>query len=237
MENAPLSESDFIAAATRIFDNFADPVIISSPDSRILYVNPAQVKHHGLRTPSDMTGRYYDEVHSALYENEQSVNSWKKQDQKIAANPLRDLKMLEVHPGEADRPYTVRKTALFNQNEEVMGVLLHFRYLEIFRPNDFIKGKLPGSLLLNCPDDFFTERECEIIFLRLQGMSSTAIAKILRRSPSTIENAIQHMYESAGVNNATDFAEFCENRGLHCYLPHRFLDQKHFSFECGSFEL
>ncbi len=224
---------------TRTFDQLSDPVAIVSPDSRYLYMNMASVKLCRLKSPAEATGKYYPEVKVPLFENEQAVAQWQQQDRRIAANPLNELMMLEVHRGATDSPFILKKISLYNEDNQFVGIVHHMKYLDIFRPNDFIMGKLPGSLLLNRPDDFFTEKECEIIFLKLQRMTSKAIAEILNRSPGTIDNMVQELYSKAGVNNITDFAEFCEKRDLHLYLPHRFIDPQRFSFDngCGSIEL
>ncbi len=232
------TDKQIIETLSCVFDDFSDPICITSADSnsKVLYANMALAKLARVKTPDDLNEKYYEEIHSPLCENEKTVSDWREQDKQIAANPLKELMMLEVHPESADNPYTVRKTAFYSKEKKFIGVLLHIKYLELFRPNDFIKGKLPGSLLLHKPDDFFTEKECEIIFLKLQGMTSRAIARTLYRFPRTIENIIQELYDKTGVNNAVDFAEFCEKRNLHRYLPHCFISPKRLSFS-GSFQV
>ncbi len=224
---------------TRFFDRCSDPVVISSTDSRILYTNMIAAKLARVRSPKDLIEKYYKEVNSPLFENEFVTEKWQHQDQRIANKQVEELKMLEIHPRATACPYIIKKMPLYNENKEISGVVNYMKYLEIFRPNDFIMGRLPGSLLLNRPDDFFTERECEIIFLKLQRMTNKTIARILNRAPRTIDNMMQRMYQKAEVNNATDFEEFCEKRELHLYLPARFIDAQHFKFGygCGSTEL
>mgnify|MGYP000312416244 CR=1 FL=1 len=203
---------------------------------RILYANMALAKLASLKTTDEMAERYYEEVKSPLYQKEQTIKYWKDQDQYMLDNPHNTLSMLEIHPDGASCPYVNKKVPIYNENNEYIGTINHVKFLEIYRPNDFIKGKLPGSLLLNRPDDFFTEKECEVIFLKLQGMTSKVIAETINRSRRTVEDMVQNLYEKAGVNSATDFAEFCEKRNLHRYLPQRFINPKRFSFE-GSIQI
>lgn len=212
------------------FDLMAEPLVIVNKSSRIIYANLPVARLAGFRTADSLNGRHYQEVQSTLFEDETITDQWKNQDQEIVRNPQKELKMLEIHPKAVMSPYTVHKFPLQNSNRECMGVIHHIKYFEIFRPNDFITGKRPGSLLLNKPDNTFTEKECEIIFLRLQGMTTRRIGDILCLSHRTVENNIQRMYNKAGVNHFEEFFEFCEMRNLHRYLPRRFLEQKRINF-------
>ncbi len=229
--------SGFPEMMTTVFDLFSDPIVIASLDSRIVYANMSHAKLSSLKKSEELIGRYYEEVQCPLYQNEQAVQQWKNQDKHMINNPLKELRMLEIHPEGASYPFINRKLPLYNENKELVGILNHVKFLEIYSPNDFIKGKLPGSLLLNRPDDFFTEKECEVIFLKLQGMTSKAIASIIHRSPRTVENMIQRLYEKSGVCHATDFVEFCEKRNLHRYLPLRFIEPMRFSYDSDYTEI
>ncbi|MBT9429714.1 MULTISPECIES: helix-turn-helix transcriptional regulator [Symbiopectobacterium] len=103
--------------------------------------------------------------------------------------------------------------------------------MKSFVPNRYIHGRFTDSLLLNKPDDFFTERECEIIFLKLQGRTCKSIGDMLFLSPRTIESYLQRLYAKVGAYHFDDFAEFCHNKNFHRYLPNRFL-----SCKCEVFE-
>jgi DNA-binding CsgD family transcriptional regulator len=216
---------------TQTFDQFKDPIAIVDKHSRILHANLSIAKLCGFRTADGLIDRHYDEVHSTLFEDEDVINQWKEQDKAIINNPLKELKMLEVHPGSVDAPYIVRKMPLYSETRECVGTIHHIKYLEIFSPNDFIRGKLPGSLLLNRPDDTFTERECEVAFFKLQGMTSKEIGNILCLSPRTIECRLSAMYIKAGASHIDEFRHFCETRNLHRYLPQRLLSRKLIGFK------
>jgi DNA-binding CsgD family transcriptional regulator len=215
---------------TRSLDMLPDAYSIQTPEGLILYANPALVKLCGLKSSQHIAERLDHEIPSRLYENEDVLNSWREQDKKIVEK-RKPLSMLEIHPEAVDSPYIVRKVPFYNNDNECVGVFCSGKFLEIFSPNDFVRGKLPGSLLLNKPDDTFTERECEIIFFRLQGMSSKEIGSILCLSPRTIECRLSGMYMKAGVNHLDDFRHFCETRNLHRYLPKRLLSRKIVGFE------
>ncbi|EFL92576.1 PAS and GerE domain-containing putative transcriptional regulator [Candidatus Regiella insecticola LSR1] len=212
---------------TRSLDLLPDPYAVRGYDSRHLYANLAVAKLVGLRKVGDIIDRLDYEIPSLLYEDEDSLKAWRLQDQRISET-RKPLAMLEVHPDAVNSPYIIRKVPLYNSNNEIIGVFCSMKYLEVFSPNDFVRGKLPGSLLLNRPDKSFSEREYEIIFLKLQGMTSKSIGNILCLSPRTIEHALERLYNKAGVNHIEDFISFCEQHDFHRYLPHKFLQIRTF---------
>ncbi|MCU5772401.1 helix-turn-helix transcriptional regulator [Erwiniaceae bacterium BAC15a-03b] len=219
---------------SRSLDLLPEPYCIRAPDTRVVYANLAMLKLAGLKSNREIVGRLDYEVPSVLFENENTLKAWRDQDSNIIET-RKHLAMLEIHPNAVDCPYICRKVPFYNNNNECVGAFLSVKYLEVFTPNDFVRGRLPGSLLLNKPDDFFTEKECEIIFFRLQGMSSKDIGNLLYLSPRTIENRLANMYHKAGVNHLDDFREFCETRNLHRYLPQRLVSNKRIGFS-GDFD-
>lgn len=231
MKNESNSGSDIIIPEmlTRSLDLLPDPYAIRTPDGEFLYANLAIAKLAGLRSAHAMMDRIDYEIPSRLFEDENTLEAWRSQDRNIIAS-RKPLAMLEIHPDAVDSPYICRKVPFYNSENQCIGSFCTIKYLEVFSPNDFVKGKLPGSLLLNRPDDFFTERECEIIFFRLQGMTSKDIAPILFLSARTVENRLATMYSKAGVNHLDDFREFCEKRNLHRYLPQRLISHKRIGF-------
>lgn len=230
MTIASLDTIGFPRMLTNVLDQFPDPYFIKDLNSRILYANLAIAKLAGVRSPNDLLYKTESEVQSRLSENEEVVREWHYQDQQVAASK-KGLTMLEVHPDAVDFPYIVRKYPFYDENNACIGVLTYCRNLETFTPNDFINGRSPGSLLLNKPDDLFTERECEIIFLKLQGQTCKSIGNILFLSPRTIESTLLRLYTKVGVNHFDDFADICQARNYHRYLPKRFLDYKRIMFE------
>ena len=219
---------------TRSLDMLPDPYCIQTHEGRILYANLGLARLCGLKSAHYMIDRMDHEIPARVYENTDTLNAWHAQDKRIVET-RKPLNMLEIHPGAIDSPFMVRKIPFYNNANQCIGVLCSVKYLEMFTPNDFIKGKLPGSLLLNKPDDLFTEKECEIIFFKLQGMSSKEIGKLLFISPRTVENRLANMYIKAGVSHFDDFRHFCESLNFHRYLPRRLLTHKRIGFD-GDYE-
>jgi DNA-binding CsgD family transcriptional regulator len=212
------------------FNQLPTPFWIRDKDTRYVYANMAMAKLVGLKSPDSIIGRLDDEIQAALFQNDVAAKTWQQQVRHVVSTQAK-ISLLEVHPGSVDYPYITRKFPFYNENNECVGMAVYAKYLEVFTPNDLIKGKLPGSLLLSKPDDFFTEKECEIIFFKIQGMSSKDIANILCLSPRTIENRLANMYIKSGVNHFDDFREFCEKRNLHRYLPQKLLSNKRIGFD------
>lgn len=215
---------------SRMLDLLPEPYCIRTPDSPIIYANLAFAKLASLRSVSDIIDRFDYEIPSCLFENADLCEEWRIQDRKILSDRKSQV-MLEVHPNAIDYPYICRKIPFYNNDHQCIGAVHSIKYLEIFTPNDFIRGKFPGSLLLNRPNDFFTEKECEIIFFRLQGMSTKEISKIINLSKRTIENRLSAMYLKAGVNHLDDFSEFCEKINLHRYIPKRIISYSKIGFD------
>ncbi|MCW2488884.1 transcriptional regulator, partial [Candidatus Symbiopectobacterium sp. NZEC127] len=104
------------------------------------------------------------------------------------------------------------------------GIVVYCKNIEGFAFNELFASHLSGSFLLTKPDDFFDEKESEIIFLKLQGQMSKSIARRLVSSPLDVENMLQELYYKAGVKHFDDFSEFCNKRNYHRYLPRRFIE-------------
>jgi len=215
---------------TRTFDQLPTPFFIRGKDTRFVYANMAAAKLVGLKSPDSIIGRLDDEIPAALFDNDISAKHWQEQVKHVISTQKK-ISLLEVHPGAVDSPYMSKKVPFYNEKNECVGMVGVIKDLELFSSNDFIRGRLPGSLLLEKPDDFFTEKQCEIIFLKIQGMTSKTMGAMLCRSPRTIENALQNIYSKAGVSHIDDFIEFCQKRSLDRYLPKRFLDPQKFSFK------
>lgn len=138
---------------------------------------------------------------------------------------------LEIPPNALNRPFIYRKMPFYNDNMECEGMYGYAEDLNVYSLNDYIKGQMPGSLLLNKPDDFFTERECEIMFYRLPGLKAKDAATRLNVSLTTFNNYIQKLYQKAGVINIDELKEICTNLNYHRYLPNRFLTKESIKFD------
>ncbi len=223
-----MNNSNFVLPDLLIktLDQLPFPLIIREKETtKYSYANLPAATLFGLKSTKLIIDKIDSEIPSSVCEDETITNMWQEQ-VRYVSNTFKQLTVLEVHPNELASPYITISFLFYDDNNKCIGAACSAKYLEVFTPNDFVRGKLPGSLLLTKPDNFFTEKECEVIFLKLQKMTSKVIATILNRSHRTVENIIQRLYEKAGVSHSTDFTEFCERRDLHRYLPSRFLSGK-----------
>lgn len=207
---------------TQTFDQLPEPCFIKDINSSYIYSNQATASLFSLRSPADMLYKQEQEFHSPLTKNEYVVEQWQLQDKKVI-NSQKPLMTLEIHPHAVKYPYLLRKNPFYDDNNHCCGIISYVRTLEVYTLKDFTNGNSPCSLLLTKPDTFFSEKECEIIFLKLQGMTSKDVGYRLHRSPRTIDNYLMRLYNKTGVNHFEDFSEFCHQHNYHRYLPRRFL--------------
>jgi DNA-binding CsgD family transcriptional regulator len=164
-----------------------------------------------------------------VLEYEDSLLEFDKQYKKVCKTQ-KEFSTLEIHPLAFDYPYIFHKKPYYDDDGECIGMFGYNIKMEVFTLNDFVKGNMPGSLLLNKPDNVFTERDCEVMFFRLQGLSHKETATRLNLSPRTVENYMQYLYEKVGVHHFDDFMKFCVDREFHRYLPKRFISKYHLKF-------
>ncbi len=218
----PVPELAIPHSLIALLDQMPDPFSIKNLDSRYLYVNPAALRLFDVKHPDDVVGKRDNEIKSRLVEFNNAAEEFQRGDRDVFCT-RQPLSTLEIHPLAVDYPYLGNRIPWNNEEGGCIGVMAYTRKLEVFTLHDFVKGHMPGSLLLNKPDEFFTERECEIMFYRLQGMKTKEVAERLNLAEKTVSNYMQLLYEKAYVNHFDDFKEFCQKRNYHRYLPRRFI--------------
>ncbi|MEA9389092.1 PAS domain-containing protein [Acerihabitans sp. TG2] len=201
-----------------LFDQMKEPYGIKNFESRYVYANHALLKVYGVNKVSDLVGNTEKEIKSKLVEPENTALEFIRQD-RVVFNLDQPLNSLEIHPLAVDYPYLVNKVPFRDINNKCIGILAYVKRLDVYSTNNYVKGNMTGSLLLNKPDDFFTERECEVMFYRLQGMAPAAVALRLGLSETRFSHCMQGLYLKAGTANFDDFQAFCVSRFYHRYLP------------------
>ncbi len=208
-----------------VLDQHPEPYCIKNVDSVYVYANSPLAKLIGLRTPKDFLHKSEFEINSRLTENEDVVREWQYQD-RVVFESKKNLQVLEVHPNAIVHPYLVVKIPFYDEFNQCIGVLTYGKTLKNLATNIFINRRCTGSLLLDKPDDFFTEKECEMIFWVLQGDSYKSISDKLSLPLRTVESTFQKLYEKVGVSHFDDFSEFCYKNNYNRYLPKRFMENK-----------
>lgn len=210
---------------TNTLDQLHDPYVIKDLESRFIYANHSVAKLFGLRSPRHMLDKQENEIQSPLTESPTIVDEWQQQDRRVMQSK-KHISMLEIHPKQLEYPYIIRKLPFYNEKDECIGVVMYSRNLECFNLKKYIRINTPSSLLLNKPDDFFTEEECEVVFLKLQRMTSKEIGHILQLSPVAVDERLALLYKKTNVNHSDDFSAFCHQRNYHRYLPASFIQQQ-----------
>ncbi|WNN43204.1 PAS domain-containing protein [Winslowiella toletana] len=210
---------------TNTLDQMHEPYAIKDINSRYIYANRAIAKLVGLSSPDYMLTKQESELESRLTESQYIVDEWQHQDRIVVQNH-KSITMLEIHLQQLNHPYIIRKLPFYDDGGHCVGVVLHSKSIENFNLNKYIKINAPSSLLLNKPDEFFNEPECEFVFLKLQRMSNKEIATVLQLSYAAVDEQIGKIYEKCDVTHTDDFIEFCERRNYHRYLPESFIQQK-----------
>lgn len=212
---------------TAILDNLPEPYLIRDVHSRNIYANKPMLSVYNLGDKSELVGKLDSEINSPLVKYDNTPDEWVLQDRYVR-NARQRMSFLEVHPKSMDYPYIITRLPYYNEQLECEGTICFIDKLKAYSVDDFVTGDMPTSLLLQKPDDFFTEKECEIMFFRIQGMKSKTVANRLGMSENTICNYMQSLYYKTGARHLDDFREFCKRRNYHRYLPKRFLS-KHIS--------
>ncbi len=210
------------ASVVALFDQMTEPYGIKNHESRYLYANQAILDVYGLKKFTDIIGKTEREINSKLVECALVVNEFMRQDRQVY-DGHGQLNSLEVHPGAVAYPYLANKVPFRDESNRCVGVLAYAKKINVMGLNPFILQHMPGSLLLNKPDDFFTERECEVMFYRLQGMAPAAVALRLGLSEPVFAKCMQRLYLKAGTVHFDDFEDFCIGRHYHRYVPNRLI--------------
>ncbi|WP_413727924.1 PAS domain-containing protein [Sodalis sp. RH19] len=211
------------------FDQLKTPYGIRDLSARLIYCNQAAADLLGAKSPADIIGKYDCEIDNNLFAVDGVVDEFDNQYKRVIKTQ-EQFSTLELHPHAVDYPYIFRKMPFYNDNHECVGMFGYNIELTVYSLNDYVKGHMPGSLLLNKPDDTFTERECEIMFYRLQGLKSKEAAERLNLSLNTFNNYMQRIYIKARVTDIGELREFCEKHRYNRYLPKRFLTRESINF-------
>ncbi|WP_410014155.1 helix-turn-helix transcriptional regulator [Sodalis sp. C49] len=212
-----------------VFDQLKSPIAIRDLSSRLVYCNQPLALLADKRSPNEIIGKFDSEFDCAILDTEESIENFAKQYKRIFETQT-PFSTLELHPHAVDFPFIFHKIPYFNDKHECIGMLGYNTQLTVYTLNDYVKGHMPGSLLLNKPDDTFTERECEVMFYRLQGLKSKEAAARLNLSLNTFNNYMQKIYNKVHVTEIGELRDFCEKHNYHRYLPKRFLTHEAINF-------
>lgn len=212
-----------------MLDQLNNPFGIRDLSSRLIYSNDSFAHFLNCKSAKEIIGKHDRDIDSVFFNCDGIVEEFDKQYKKVSQTQ-KAFSTLEIHPHAIDYPYIFRKMPFYDDGNECVGMFGYNIQLPIYSLNDYVKGHMPGSMLLNKPDDFFTERECEIMFYRLQGLKAKEAAARLNLALTTFNNYMQRLYYKTGATNLDEFEEFCIKRNYNRYLPARFLTKEAITF-------
>ncbi len=112
------------------------------------------------------------------------------------------------------------------KNDEVIGMVVRARKLELFTMESITGSRSPGAIQFGNPSELFSNREFEVVFYILQRLCAQEIAGKMFLAVRTVENHTQTIYEKAGVSGPTaryQFIAWCRDKGYDRYVPQKFL--------------
>ncbi|BAE75714.1 hypothetical protein SGP1_0007 (plasmid) [Sodalis glossinidius str. 'morsitans'] len=136
------------------------------------------------------------------------------------------LSLLSTLPGgykEPPQPWRFDFFPRFDEKDVYEGAFFYAQPFLFLSLLEYIEGELPYPVVLSQPNDMFTDREWDVLFLSLQRLSCKEIAKWLDIAVKTAEVHLSNTYNKDDVHHANQLRLFCREKGINRYLPPKFL--------------
>lgn len=153
-------------------------------------------------------------------------SQFRKQEQ-LAAITKKRVSSIEVHYFGREQklqPYIFDKFPLLNSEKECIGIIFHGKKMDFFSGAQYVSQELPFTLLVEKPDDFFTDEEFDVVFFLLQNISNKIIVQRLAISEQEVEVYRGNIYHKVHCDSFYDFKRFCINNGYGHYMPQKMLE-------------
>lgn len=205
-----------------MMEHLHEPWGIKDLSSCHLYMNKAAYLYTNTPLSFDVEGRFDDEFPAAWAEFAPEL---KEHDRRTKGARER-VAVIETHHWYGQEhlvPFISEKLPIYDDKEELIGIMWNARQLNTLSPLKYINQQKPSLLTTEANTQVFTQSELDIIFLMLQRYSTKEIAKLYNLSHKTIENRIYNIYQKADVHTLQQFEEFCKQAHLDDYLPERLI--------------
>jgi DNA-binding CsgD family transcriptional regulator len=136
------------------------------------------------------------------------------------------LSLLSTLPGgykESPQPWRFDFFPRFDEKDVYEGAFFYAQPFLFLSLLEYIEGETPYPVMLSQPNEMFTDREWDVLFLSLQRLSCKEIAKWLDIAVKTAEVHLSNIYSKADVHHASQLRLFCREKGINRYLPPKFL--------------
>ncbi|BBI93059.1 helix-turn-helix transcriptional regulator [Serratia symbiotica] len=136
------------------------------------------------------------------------------------------LSMLSTLPGgykKPPQPWRFDFFPRFDEKNVYQGAFFYAQPFLFLSLLEYIAGESPYPVVLSQPNDMFTDREWDVLFLSLQRLSCKEIAKWLAIAIKTVEVHLNNIYRKAEVHHAHQLRKFCQEKRINHYIPPQLL--------------
>ncbi|MFZ1180630.1 MAG: PAS domain-containing protein [Herbaspirillum sp.] len=193
-------------------------------NSRCLYASRAS--REMLRLPPDfeIEGLLEDELPHPIAE---FAKEFQAQDRLVEVT--KEMKQsLEIHPFGKDQvlsAYFFEKHPFFNENDEVIGTILHgYPALNLRLDRDRIDA---GGIIFGAPNDTLSKKEWDFVYFVMHGYSVKEMARLSGVSPGTIASRQNSVFNKLGIDTLAQLKQMAVANGWDNYLPTNLLHNRH----------
>lgn len=223
---SPEKFSGLAASLIHTMEKLHEPCGAKDLQSRFVYANPAYYRLLDLPRGFDISGRTDDELPAPTSE---FAPEFQAHDRLVEMLEQRKSS-LEIHEfGHEKRlsAYFFDKTPMYNDDGLVTGTYFYGRLAEHLSLRFYSTGGKPESLILTAPDNIFTDKEWELIFLLRQHYPLRECSSILGINLSAVSARLGRIYDKLGVRTVNSLIEYIRCNNWHTYVPGRFITERH----------
>lgn len=217
-----IDSSQFNISVINFLDKYDNPCSIKNNESRYIFINEAALIHYGIPLKFNYEGCLDSEL---PHPGSELAQKFQENDKKIIQEGKVIIE-IETHIYGKDKklqPHICEKIPFYDNDDTCIGIICMGRNFESASLY-YQSVKLGSICLVTEPTvNIFTEKELDVIFLLLHGLSSKEIAKILNLSPRTVQSRTSIIYQKANINSYRQLKEYCIGMRLNKYIPKRFL--------------
>ncbi|PAV02839.1 helix-turn-helix transcriptional regulator [Arsenophonus sp. ENCA] len=111
----------------------------------------------------------------------------------------------------------------FDEKNVYQGVFFYAQPFLFLSLLEYIECETPYRVMMSQPNEMFTARESDILFLALQRLTCKEIAKWLDIAIKTVEVHLNNIYRKAEVHHAHQLRQFCQENRINHYIPPQLL--------------
>ncbi|HDL6963476.1 TPA: PAS domain-containing protein [Yersinia enterocolitica] len=193
-------------------------------DSRYLHANIPFLELLNLSPKFRIKGLSDDELPHPSFAK---FSSQFREQEQLAATTKKRVSSIEIHYFGREqklRPYHFDKFPLLNSKNECLGIIFHGKKMDFLTAEQYIDQELPLTLLVEKPNDFFTDEEFDVLFFLLQNASNKTIAQKLALSEQAVEDYRWSIYHKVHCDSFYDLKRFCKHNGYSHYVPQKILE-------------